>query len=198
MNAKHEPSAEKKALVDTLLAIDSRMPASSAEGRKVAKEVLRRDRRRVRILTWATSGLFLLTVIGLCGSVYWYSIKVVPEMNGLHRAILELAPKISKPDEQPPLYETNPVASTALVAASQCHVLYMILIATVGGILVLLAVMLAAAFCTVLLIRATRAATLRQIQASLLALSEQFDSLQQSLQAGQSSGGGQTTQEPNG
>ncbi len=62
----------------------------------------------------------------------------------------------------------------------------------------LLVVMLAAAFCTVLLIRATRGATLRQIQASLLALSEQFDTLQQSLQGGQSSGGGQTTQEPGG
>ena len=53
----------------------------------------------------------------------------------------------------------------------------------------LFAVMLAAAVCTVLLIRATRSATLRQIQASLLALSEQFDALQQSLQGGQSSGG---------
>ena len=44
----------------------------------------------------------------------------------------------------------------------------------------LFAVMLAAAVCTVLLIMATRGATLRQIQASLLALSEQFDTLQQS------------------
>ena len=78
MNAKHEQSAEKKALVDTLLAIDSRMPTSSAEGREVAKKVLRRDRRRVRILTWMTIGFFLLTVIGICGSVYWYYIKVVP------------------------------------------------------------------------------------------------------------------------
>ena len=66
MNAKHEQSAEKKALADALLAIDSRMPTSSAEGREIAKEVLRRDRRRVRILTWMTIGFFLLTVIGIC------------------------------------------------------------------------------------------------------------------------------------
>jgi hypothetical protein len=198
MNAKHEQSAEKKALVDTLLAIDSRMPTSSAEAREIAKEVLRRDRRRVRILTWATIGFFLLTVIGICGSVYWYYIKVVPTMNGLHRSIAELSPQIlkmepqiSKPDE--PLYKTNPLASTALVAVWQCHILYQILLATVGGILLLLVVMLAAAVCTVMLIRATRGATLRQIQASLLALSEQFDTLQKSLQGGQSSGGGQAT-----
>jgi hypothetical protein len=63
---------------------------------------------------------------------------------------------------------------------------------------VLFAVMLAAAVCTVLLIRATRGATLRQIQASLLALSEQFDTLQQSLQGGQSCNGGQATKESSG
>ena len=74
----------------------------------------------------------------------------------------------------------------------------MIQLATVWGILVLFAIMLAAAFCTVLLIMATRAATLRQIQASLLVLSEQFDALQQSLQGGQPSGGGQATKESSG
>jgi hypothetical protein len=192
MSPKHEQSAEKKAIVDTLLAIDGRMPTLSAKGREVAKEVLRRDRRRVRILTWLMSGLFLLMVIGICGSVYWYYIKVVPQMNGMRKSILELEPKLSKPNEQ--LYKTNPLASTALMTAWQCHVLYRILFVTVWGIAALLAIMLAAAVCTLLLIRATRSASLHQIQASLLALSEQFDALQQSLQGGQSSGGGQSTQ----
>ncbi|MCE5303892.1 MAG: hypothetical protein LLF97_12400 [Planctomycetaceae bacterium] len=195
MNAKHEPSAEKKALVDTLLAIDSSVPTSSAEGREVAKEVLHRDRRRVRILTWTTSGLFLFTVIGLCLSACWYYLKVVPEMNGLQRAISELDPQVCKLEPQPS--KPGPLASTAVMAAWQCHILYRILLATVGGIVALLAFMLAAAICTVLLIRATRGATLRQIQASLLALSEQFDSLQQSLQGGHHSGCGQATQNPN-
>ena len=87
MNAKHEQSAEKKALVDTLLAIDSRMPTSSAEGREVAKEVLRRDRRRVRILTWMTIGFFLLTVIGICFFVYFYCLKFAPAMDKYQRHI---------------------------------------------------------------------------------------------------------------
>jgi hypothetical protein len=194
MNAKHEQSAEKKALVDTLLALDSRMPGSSAKGREIAREVLRRDRRRVRILTGLTIGFFLVTVIGISGGVFWYCIKVVPEMNGLQRAILELQPQISKPDRQ--LYKTNPLASTALMAAWQCQILYRILVVTVWSISALFAIMLAAAVCTVLLITATRRATLRQIQASLLVLSEQFDTLQRSLPGGHSTGGGRATQEP--
>jgi hypothetical protein len=193
MNAKHEPSAEKKALVDTLLAIDSRMPSSSAEGREVAQEVLRRDRRRVRILTRVTIGLFLLTVTGLCLSVSFYQIRVVPPMNRFRRDINELGTQIQH--LEPELSKRSPQTEIAMDAAGACYGLYMILLATVWGILVLFAVMLAAAFCTVLLIRATRGATLRQIQASLLALSEQFDALQQSLQAGQPSGGGQATKD---
>jgi predicted nucleic acid-binding Zn ribbon protein len=199
MNTKHEQSVEKKALRDALLAIDNRMPNSSAEGREVAKEVLRRDRRRVRILTWMTMGFFLLTVIGICGSVYWYYIKVVPEMEKHQRDISflqsqlnELEPQLTKP------FPKASVAMTALVAAHQGHILYVILLITVGGIVALFALMLAAAFCTVLLIMATRRATLRQIQASLLALSEKFEALQPSLQSGQSSGGGQTTKESSG
>ena len=83
-------------------------------------------------------------------------------------------------------------------AAGACYALYMVQLGSLWAIATLLAVMLAAAVCTVLLIMATRGATLRQIQASLLALSEQFDALQQSLQGGQSSGGGQATQERSG
>ena len=196
MNAKHEQSAEKKALVDTLLAIDSRMPTSSAEGREVAREVLRRDRWRVRILMWVTSGLFLLTVIGLCLSASWYYKTVVPELNRLRRGIPVMNSDISKLEPQPS--KPDPLPRIAMHAIEQCHILYMILLATIRGILVLFAITLATAVCTVLLIRASRTATLRQIQASLLALSEQFDALQQSLQGGHSSGGGQTTQESSG
>ena len=196
MNAKHEQSAEKKALVDTLLAIDSRMPSSSAEGREVAKEALRRDRRRVRILTWLTISFFLLTAIGIVGGGYWYYIKVVRDMNFVQEVMSELCPQIYKLEPQPS--KPGPLASTAIFAASQCQILYRILLTTVWAIAALLAIMLAAAVCTVLLIMATRSATLRQIQASLLALSEQFDALQQSLQGGQSSGSGQTTKESSG
>jgi hypothetical protein len=186
MNAKHEPSAEKKALVDTLLAIDSRMPTSSAEGREIAKQVLRRDRRRVRIITWMTMGFFLLTIIGICGCVYWYSIKVLPGMNRFQLDIHDLDQQLIKREDQLAKQEPQPskpdlLAMTARISAAASYQLFMIQHANLGGTMVLFVVMLAAAFCTVLLIMATRGATLRQIQASLLALSEQFDALQQSL-----------------
>jgi hypothetical protein len=195
MNAKHEPSAEKKPLVDTLLAIDSRMPTKSAEGREVAQKVLRRDRRRVRILTWMTSGLFLLMVIGICGCLYWYDMKVLPVMIHFDRDFNEWA-KSTTPE--PDLSKQSPQTNLAVSTAISCRVLYRIQLANLGGTMALFVVMLAAASSTVLLIRATRGATLRQIQASLLALSEQFDALQQSLQSGQSSGGGEAPRKPNG
>jgi hypothetical protein len=196
MNAKHEPSAGKKALVDSLLAIDSSVPASSAEGREVAKAVLRRDRRRVRILTWATIGLFLLTVVGIGGSAYFYHIKVTPSFEKLKKDIILLEQQLDKQQ----LKSTKPdlVDWTARIAAAGTCTLFLIQFANLYGTLALFAVMLAAAVSTVLLIRASRTATLHQIQASLLALSEQFDSLQQSLQASHSSGGGQATKESSG
>jgi len=66
----------------------------------------------------------------------------------------------------------------------------------ITGISVLLAVMLAAAFCTVLLIMATRRATLRQIQVSLLAISEQLETLQRSFPGDHLPGGRPTPPRP--
>ena len=196
MNGKHEPSAEKKALVDTLLAIDSRMPTKSAEGREVATEVLRRDRRRVRILTWATIGLFLLMIIGICFVVYLNCIKVVPAMEKYKLDISEMEQQLDKQEPQPS--KPDLPTMTARMTVGQGYGLFLVHVITLWAISALFAVMLAAAVCTVLLIMATRGATLRQIQASLLALSEQFDALQQSLQGGQPSGGGQATTESSG
>jgi hypothetical protein len=78
------------------------------------------------------------------------------------------------------LSNQGPLSDFALLTAQACHVLYMGQLATVWGTVVLLAFMLAAAICTVLLIAANRRATLRQIQLSLLTLSEQLDKLRQS------------------
>lgn len=193
MNAKHEPSAEKKALVDALLAIDSRMPTSSAEAREVAKEILRRDRRRVRILTGMTVGFFLLTVIGICFSVFLYYLKIVPEMMNFHHDCALLEQQLAKQESQPSKPDLLALIARMTIAQGWTFENQVV---TLWANLAVLAVMLAAALCTVLLIMATHRATLRQIQASLLVLSEQFETLKQSLQGGQSSGGGQATKEP--
>jgi hypothetical protein len=181
MNANREEPTGKKKLVDTLLAIDSRMPSSSAEGREVAKEVLRRDRRRVRILTWATLGLFLLTVIG----IYW----------NFHLANTQVMTSMWKCQETMFKYKAEGIE---LVTLTLLQDLYISEMKSIWVASVAVASLLAAAVCTVLLVIATRGATLRQIQSSLLALSEQFDTLRQSLQGGHCSGGGQATQKPNG
>jgi hypothetical protein len=196
MNAKHEPSAEKKALVDALLAIDSRMPTSSAEGGEVAKEVSRRDRQRVRVLTGMTVGFFLLTVIGICFSVFLYYQKIVPQREYFHRDSTLLEQQLAKQESQPS--QPDLLALIGRMTIGQCWALSMIQVATLWANVAVLAVMLAAALCAVLLIMATRRATLRQIQASLLVLSEQLETLQQSLRASQSPGTSRTPQEPGG
>jgi predicted MFS family arabinose efflux permease len=107
MNAEHEQSSGKKTLVDTLLAIDSRMPTSSAEGREVAKEVLRRDRRRVRILTWMTIAFVLLVTIGIYGSFLMFYTYITPKMD-------KCAEEISK---------LEPLAGAELTTARSCQAL---------------------------------------------------------------------------
>ena len=196
MNANHEQSAEKKTLVDTLLAIDSRMPTSSAEGREVAKEVLRRDRRRVRILTWVTIGFFLLTVTAVCLPVYFYYLRLAPGMERCQRAVAALEQQLHK--ERPKDSEPDLLAMTAIITAALGGALFKTQEGYFWGISALLVVILAAAFCTFLLITATRRTTLRQIQVSLLALSDQIDTLQRSLHGAHSGGSGQEMEEPKG
>lgn len=196
MNANREESAGKKKLADALLAIDNQTPNMSVEGRGVANEVLRRDRRRVRILTWVTVGLFLLTAFGICGGVFLYYMKVVPGFGKYKQDITVLQQQLDKQISQSAQPEVLDRIARILVGAS--YALFMIQFANLGAISALFAIMLAAAVCTVLLITASRRATLGQIQVSLLALSEQFDALHKSLQSSHSIGGNQATQDQNG
>lgn len=196
MNANREEPAGKKTLADALLAIDSQMPSSSAEGREIARDVLRRDRRRVRILTWMTGMLFLLSALGICGGVFWYYMKVVPGFAKYKRDITVLQQQLDK--QIPQSLQPEVLDRTARILVGASYTLFMIQFANLGAISALFAIMLAAAVCTVLLITANRRATLGQIQVSLLALSEQFDTLQKSLQSSHSIGGNQATQDENG
>jgi membrane protein YdbS with pleckstrin-like domain len=183
MNSKHEQPAEKTTLEGTLLALDCRMPSSSVETREVAQKVLRRDRRRIRILTWTTISLFLLMVIGICGSIYWYHIKVWPTFERIEKSFNMSASQIH--DQEPDLSKRSPQTDLAMVTSLACRILYQVQLANLWGIIALFVVMLVAACCTILLIRTTRGATLRQIQASLLLLSEQIETLRQTAQPSQ-------------
>jgi hypothetical protein len=180
MNSNREESAENKKFTDALLANDGRMPSSSAEGREAAKKVLRRDQRRVRILTWATSGFFLLMILGLGLSIYWYYMKVLPTIVRFDKDINITAKKLhdQEPLPESELSKKEPLGGFVVMTARFCQILYEILFVTILGIAVLFVVMLASAFCTLLLIMASHRAALGQIQASLLVLSEHFQALQ--------------------
>jgi Flp pilus assembly protein TadB len=191
MNDHRGESAGKKTLADSLLAIDSRMPGSSAEAREIARETLRRDRRRVRMLTWMTVGFFLLTILGICFIVWFYYLKIAPAMDAYQRDISVLELQLEKQDSQTSKQDLVDITPEYLIGLGWA--LFRIQAITLWGIVAVLAVMLAGAVCTVLLIMAT----LRRIQLSLLALSEQFDMVQRSIDGGHSTGGSQATQEPN-
>jgi len=179
MNAKHEQSTQKNALADSLLELDCRKATSTADGRALAGRVLRRDRLRVRLLTGATIVFFLLAVIG----IYW----------NFHLANTQIMPKFWKYSEEALKHKPTGVELTTAYFVQE---LYMSQMTSIWIASAAVAALLVAAVCTVLLVMATRRATLRQIQVSLLVLSEQFDTLQRSLHGSRSTGGGQATQEP--
>jgi hypothetical protein len=141
-----------------------------------------------------TIGLFLLTVLGICGSAYFYHIKVTPAFNRFKQDIIALQQRLD--EREPESSKPDLLEWTAGIAAAGNYALFMIQYANLWGTLALIAIMLAAALCTVMLIMVSRRATLRQIQVSLLALSEQFDALQRSLQASHSAGGSQAARGP--
>ncbi|MGA2798951.1 MAG: hypothetical protein ABSE63_15335, partial [Thermoguttaceae bacterium] len=140
----------------TLLAIDSRMPTSSAEAREVAKQVLRRDRRRVRLLTRATIGFFLLTVIGICFFVYFYCLKFAPAMDKYQQLIAAMEQELSAHKQQLAKQEPQPstpdlLTTTAGMTIGQGWALFFFQAVILWATVALFVVMLAAAFCTVLL-----------------------------------------------
>lgn len=182
MNENCEQSAGSKDLADALLAIDGRASGSSAEGQEIAKEALRRDRRRVRVLTCLTVGFFLLTVIAIYFPVYFYYLKIAPAMEACRRDAVALEEQLDKVGAEGS--KRDLLDMTARITVAQGAAFFTIHVITLWGIVFVLAVLAAAGVCTALLIVVTRRATLRQIQVSLSALSEQFDALQASLEGG--------------
>ena len=179
MNAKRQQSMGSRALMNTLLELDSNTATSSADGVELAQRILRRDRLRVRILIGATITFFLLAVVGIFGSFLMFYTFITPKMNKV-------------------LLDTSKLTGAERVLAGGCQVLYQSQIVGLWIISASVAALLMAAVCTVLLLLATRRATLRQIQASLQVLSEQVETLQQSLRASQSAGTSQAQKERGG
>ena len=179
MNAEHEPPTGKEALADALLKSDHRTAAVSAEGHELAKGILRRDRRRVTILAAATAVFLMLTVIGLYGSMYFFCTRIVPAMWKVGKDLTHASGAGQGDSVHAEAFYATTAQAFYVIHISQTVILWIVSASV--------AALLAAGVCTVLLVLATRRATLRQIQASLLAISEQVEMLQQSLRTSHSS-----------
>jgi hypothetical protein len=177
MNDKHERPKEGKKLSDALLELDSHAATSSAEGWNLAEDILRRDRLRVRILVGAIITFFLLAGWVIYRSFTQFYMYITPIMNAVQQDI----------------EKNEPLAGADLAMARCCQTLYASQIMSLKVVSASVGALLLAAVCTVLLLLATRRAMLRQIQASLLVLSEQVQTLQRSSLPDPSSGAGQTS-----
>ena len=182
MNESRRESREKKALGEALLALDRRAAASTAEGRELARRVMSRDRLRVRLLTGATIIFSLLAVVGLYSS--------------FHVIGTEFGPKISESLEEIFKDDLTSADRRTLALLQDLQIIHTKSMVRASAAI---AALLVSALATVLLILATRRATLRQIQISLRVLSEwieRVEAAEQSSRNGNSRGSSQVSQEP--
>ena len=148
-----------------LLELDAANLAGLPDVRQLTWRVLERDRRRVRRLTWLTVGVWLLAVGLIVLVLVWFGL-LFPRQAQLALAV-EAGVEAGK----------IPKARQAQLQR-QLQVSFQMGTLTIALSVGVLAV---AALCTVLLVLASRRATLRQLNASLLELSEQLKGLRQAL-----------------
>jgi hypothetical protein len=154
----------EKELGRVLLQLDANDLAGVPDARQPTWRVLERDRRRVRLVT----GLALVTWLAGLGLVLWAMVAagfIMPKHAQLMKHIAEGKINAETRDR---------------VAAYHQQVTMMVTVAVGWGV----AVLAMAALCTLLLVRVSRQATLRQLNASLLAISEQLRKLQPTASRG--------------
>jgi hypothetical protein len=145
----------EKELGKALLNLDS---ARAPEPRQLTQRILDRDRRRIRSLVVLATLFWLVTAAGIVSLCPFYVIMVAPRLRAYQAGRAQLA------------NDWNDWATVGDWA--------------VYWILACIITLMLAALCTVLLILLSRWATLRQINASLLAISEQLKQLTQPPSSG--------------
>jgi hypothetical protein len=145
--------SEKK-LRKELLNADFGPTAATRDPRVLTQNILQRDRRRIRHLTGLAIFLWSLAAAGVIALTTFYFLMLSPRLH---------AYAAGRNDLDRDWTEWSIVADLAA-----------------GGIVACIVVLLLAAVSTVMLILATRRATLRQINAGLVAISQQLKLLQQS------------------
>jgi hypothetical protein len=155
----------EKELGKALLRLDANQLHSGADIRKLTARILQRDRRRLWVLASLTVLLWLMATAVVVVIIYLYFDAMVPHQRAMMREAEASGRKVE-------------IITAAHTMATTIGT------AIVAGAVGLLAL---AALCTLLLVFASRRATLRQINANLLVISEQLRELQQALQAAERS-----------
>jgi hypothetical protein len=143
----------EKELGRALLNLDVAPPPAAPDARQLTRQILERDRRRLRLLAGLATLFWILTAAGILCLCPFYVIVVAPRLRAYHAGRAQLE------------HDWNDWATVGDWAA------YWLLACILS--------LLLAAVCTVLLILLSRRATLRQINAGLVEISEQLKQLRQ-------------------
>ena len=149
----------EKELRRALLGLDSVRLATAPDAREITRKVLERDRRRVRLLTVLTIALWVTAAAGIVLGLY--------ALLAFHPA----KPSSTRDDEK------GRVTATERDGIDQVR--GMVMEKTTAVVAISVAVLALAALGTVFLVFAARAATIRQVNATLVEISEQLKQLQQ-------------------
>jgi hypothetical protein len=154
----------EKELGKALLNMSATELAAVPDAQGLTQKVLERDRRRVRLLTGLTVGVWLLAAALILLDLVWFGF-ILPA--------------------QAHLWEQTAAAKGT--QAERDELQHQVVVSFEMGTLVIgfsVLIMTFAALCTVFLILATRRATLRQVNASLLVISEQLRQVRPALPRG--------------
>lgn len=151
----------ERELGKALLKLDAADLSGVPEMRQQTLRILDRDKRRVRLLASLTLGLWLIAAVVISFVLYVFYWHIVPKQMVLIRNI--------GVGQAPPPDVVQQVVSVHITALQKGTVIVAVSVATLT----------LAALGTVLLVFASRRATLRQVNASLVEISEQLKQLRQ-------------------
>lgn len=143
----------EKDLRKALLGLDAAAIASAPNAREITQKVLKRDRRRVRLLAALTIFLWVTAALGI--------VLVLGAHLVFHPAMLESLRTSDKPADREQFE----------------HVRLMMVDKTTAVVAISIAVLALAALSTVFLVFAAHAATIRQVNVTLVDISEQLKRL---------------------
>ena len=146
----------ERELAKALLRYDATVPSEPADPGRQVRQVLRRDRRRVRLLSTVTVLLWFIAVTAIIFLVVVADVIVFPRMK-----------KLAEEANAEQLHQLQRLEAIDTLVLAKGTVLLSISVA----------VLALAAIGTVLLVFTSRRATLRQMNASLIQISEQLKEL---------------------